>query len=110
MTGPDPDLPPQLDPVVQHPSKLAVAAFLSGCLEAEFKAVSDGLALSDSALSKIVTVLEGAGYVKARKGYVGKRPRTWLALTATGRRRLSAHLSALQQIADQARERGAGLG
>ncbi|MER5772992.1 transcriptional regulator [Streptomyces sp. NPDC002039] len=108
MTGPDPL--PQLDAVVQHPSRLAVVAFLSGCTEAEFKAVRDALDLSDSALSKIVTALEGAGYVAVRKGYVGKRPRTWLTLTDTGRSNLAGHLSALQQIADQARGRGAGLG
>ncbi|MFJ8011153.1 winged helix-turn-helix domain-containing protein [Streptomyces sp. NPDC096339] len=108
MIGPDPL--PQLDAVVQHPSKLAVVAFLSSCTEAEFKAVRDGLNLSDSALSKIVTALEDAGYVAVRKGYVGKRPRTWLTLTGTGRSKLAGHISALQQIADQARERGAGLG
>ncbi|WP_327286323.1 MULTISPECIES: transcriptional regulator [unclassified Streptomyces] len=108
MTRPDPL--PKLDAVVQHPSKLAVTAFLSSCTEAEFKAVRDGLDLSDSALSKIVTALEAAGYVEVRKGYVGKRPRTWLTLTSTGRRNLAGHLSALQQIADQARGRGADLG
>jgi DNA-binding MarR family transcriptional regulator len=99
-----------LDPAIQQPTKLAVVAFLSGCAEAEFKAVRDHLSLSDSALSKSVSALESAEFLKVRKGYVGKRPRTWLALTASGRTRLADHLAALQAIAEQARQGGAGLG
>jgi DNA-binding MarR family transcriptional regulator len=44
-------------------------------------------------------VLEQAGYVKVKKGYVGKRPRTWLSLTPTGRSTYEAHLAALTEIA-----------
>ncbi|GAQ53249.1 winged helix-turn-helix domain-containing protein [Streptomyces acidiscabies] len=101
--------PPRLDPTVQHPTRLALAAFLSGCLEADFRTTRDALALSDSTLSKTVSALEAAGYVKARKGFVGKRPRTWLSLTPQGRTRLEAHLEALRTIAAQARARGADL-
>lgn len=98
---------PQYDPTVQHPTRLAVVAFLSGCAEAEFQTVRDRLELSDSTLSKTISALETAGYVKARKGYVGKRPRTWVSLTGQGRNKLADHLAALQQIAEQARSRGA---
>lgn len=101
------DVHPRLDPAVQHPTRLAVVAFLSGCAEAEFKTVRDGLELSDSVLSKTVSALEAAEYVQVRKGHVGKRPRTWLALTRQGRQKLAGHLAALQQIADQAMNSGA---
>ncbi|MBM0231330.1 transcriptional regulator [Micromonospora sp. STR1_7] len=40
-----------------------------------------------------------ARYVEVRKGYVGKRPRTWINLSAAGRSALSAHIAALQDIA-----------
>ncbi|WP_079161846.1 transcriptional regulator [Streptomyces fodineus] len=43
--------------------------------------------------------MEADRYVKVRKGYIGRRPRTWLSLTALGRAALSAHLSALQDLA-----------
>ncbi|KAF5995834.1 transcriptional regulator [Streptomyces sp. RLB3-17] len=98
-----PDTGSSLDPTIQHPTRLALVAFLSGCAEADFKTVRERLQMSDSALSKTVAALETAEYVSVRKGYVGKRPRTWLALTFDGRRRLAAHLMALQSIADQAR-------
>jgi len=51
-------------------------------------------------LSKQVATLESAGYVKVKKGYVGKRPRTWLSLTATGRAAFERHLAALRDIAN----------
>ena len=112
-TDPEPpDTPanaPHLDPTIQHPTRLALAAFLSGCLEADFRTTRDALSLSDSALSKTVSALETAGYVKSRKGFVGKRPRTWLSLTPTGRTHLTAHLEALQHIAAQARAQATEL-
>jgi DNA-binding MarR family transcriptional regulator len=52
--------------------------------------VRDSVKISGSALSKKVTTLSDNGYVEVRKGSVGKRPRTWLNLTATGRATLAA--------------------
>jgi DNA-binding MarR family transcriptional regulator len=63
--------------------------------------------LSDSALSKQVTNLSKSDYVEVRKGYVGKRPRTWLNPTETGRNTLAEHIAALQAIAERARLDGA---
>ncbi|MEU1849563.1 transcriptional regulator [Streptomyces sp. NPDC019990] len=105
MTGPM--IPPALDKEIHHPTRLAVAAFLSGCAEAEFGAVRDYCGVSDSVMSKTVTALEKAGYVSVRKGYLGKRPRTWISLTLTGRQRLASHLAALEEIAGTARRAGA---
>jgi DNA-binding MarR family transcriptional regulator len=82
-------------------------AFLSGCIEAEFSVVRDYAQVSDSVLSKTATALETAGYLKVKKGYVGKRPRTWLAATRAGRKALAAHLAALQQLAAAAEAAGA---
>ena len=98
---------PALDERIHHPTRLAVMAFLSGCTEAEFRAVREGCGISDSVLSKVVGALEAAEYVKVRKGYVGKRPRTWLRLSPEGRRALLAHLAALRDLAAQGRCLGA---
>jgi hypothetical protein len=38
-----------------------------------FATVRDAIQFSDPALSKQVGILESAGYVSVRKGYVGKR-------------------------------------
>jgi DNA-binding MarR family transcriptional regulator len=103
----EPDPKAALDEAIQHPTRLAVVAFLSGCVEAEFGAVRDHTQISDASVSRIIAALQDADYVKVRKGYVGKRPRTWLSLTPNGRRALAAHLAALQAIADNARQAGA---
>lgn len=89
----------RLDEVIHAPVRFSIMAALASVDEAEFAAVRDAVEVSDSVLSKQVSTLEGAGYVKARKGYVGKRPRTWLSLTTTGRTAFQAHLAALRDIA-----------
>ncbi|WTO66671.1 transcriptional regulator (plasmid) [Streptomyces sp. NBC_00212] len=85
----------------QHPTRLGLVAFLSGCAEADFRSVREQCGLSESALSKLATALEAEGHVKVRKGYLGRRPRTWLSLTAEGREALAAHLRGLQEIAER---------
>ncbi|MEU9045875.1 MULTISPECIES: transcriptional regulator [unclassified Kitasatospora] len=101
-------MPPTLDPLLQHPTRLTVLAFLGACQEAEFGAVRDHCEVSDSVLSKAATALEEAGYVAVKKGYVGKRPRTWLAATRAGRKALAAHLAELQRLVTAAEAAGAG--
>ncbi|MFD6757396.1 MULTISPECIES: winged helix-turn-helix domain-containing protein [Micromonospora] len=80
--------------------RFSIMAALVAADQAEFGFIRDTVEISDSVLSRQVTVLEAAGLVKVRKGYVGKRPRTWLSLTATGRRAFADHLDALREIAD----------
>ncbi|WP_433451457.1 winged helix-turn-helix domain-containing protein [Streptomyces sp. CA-142005] len=107
MTGPTRGAPPALDRELHHPTRLALAAYLSACGEAEFAVLRDYCQVSDSTLSKTLSALEKTGYVGIRKGYLGKRPRTWAALTLTGRRALDRHLAALEEIAATARRAAA---
>ncbi|HST73266.1 MAG TPA: transcriptional regulator [Kocuria rosea] len=90
----------RLDELIHAPVRLSIVAALAQVDEAEFARVRDAIEVSDSVLSKQATQLETAGYVKIRKGYVGKRPRTWLALTPTGRTAYTRHLEALRAIAE----------
>ena len=93
---PGPGLPARgLDESFGTMPKLKAAAFLAGCAEAEFGAVAQACELSAGTLSKAATALEAAGYVQVRKGYHGRRPRTWLSLTAAGRAAFEGHLAAL---------------
>ncbi|RDI68435.1 transcriptional regulator [Nocardia pseudobrasiliensis] len=97
---------PALDPALHSTTRLMLASYLSGCDSAEFQAVQQYCGLSPSNLSKHATALSELGYVQIDKGYVGKRPRTWLSLTATGRNALHDHVAALQQIAAAAATAG----
>ena len=91
----------RLDPVLHFPPRLSIVACLAQVTEAEFSFVRDTVELTAPALSKQMTILEEAGYVTVRKGYVGKRPRTWLAVTPAGRRALAAYLDTLHSIVDE---------
>ena len=98
---------PTLNPVLQNATRLTVLAYLSACREAEFGTVRDHCGVSDPTLSKAVAQLEAAKYLRVKKGYLGKYPRTWLAGTATGRAALNAHLQALEDIVAAAQRAGA---
>ncbi len=79
--------------------RFSVAALLAAASKVEFSFVRDHVEVTDSMLSKQVSMLEQAGYVKVDKGFVGKRGRTWLSLTREGRRAFERHLGALREIA-----------
>lgn len=97
-----------LDQSLLNPTRLSIVSVLAATRWAEFGYVREAVKLSDSALSKQVSALEKLSYVEAEKGYVGKRPRTWLNLTQAGREALSGHITALQRIAADAGDLGAG--
>jgi DNA-binding MarR family transcriptional regulator len=76
-----------------------MVALLAAADRVEFSFVRDHVEVSDSVLSKQMSALEQTGYIKVKKGFVGKRPRTWLSLTGEGRRVFNRHLAALREIA-----------
>ncbi|WP_182883505.1 winged helix-turn-helix domain-containing protein [Microbispora sp. H10949] len=88
----------ELDPVIHAPTRLQIVSLLAAAEEAEFAFVRDTLGVSDSVLSKQGSALENAGYVHVRKGYVGKRPKTWFKLTDRGRAAFTAYVANLQRI------------
>ena len=87
-----------VDKPLTAPIRLSIIAVLSRVDEIEFRGLRDTIEISDSALSKQTSQLEAVDYIAIRKGYVGKRPRTWLSSTAAGRAALKHHLAALDDI------------
>lgn len=88
----------RLDEYLSLPVRLSIVAALARVEDAEFAAVREAIESSDAVLSKQTGILEQAGYLSVRKGYVGKRPRTWLSLTDAGREALRRHLEALHAL------------
>jgi Winged helix DNA-binding domain len=95
-----------LDQALLDPTRFFIVSLLAATQWAEFGYVRDTLEISDSALSKQVTTLGKLAYVDVDKGYVGKRPRTWLRLSAAGKTALHGHIAALEQIARHATAHG----
>ncbi len=88
----------RLDGLIHQPVRFSLMAALAKADELEFRFIRDALSVSDSVLSRQMSALEEAGYVSVRKGYVGKRPRTWLSLTDPGRQVFEEHVGALREI------------
>jgi DNA-binding MarR family transcriptional regulator len=89
-----------LDPVIHAPARLQLVTSLTAVSEAEFAVLRDALDVSDSVLSKHVSALASAGYVRSRKGVRDGRRTTWVALTDVGRTALREHVAALRELID----------
>lgn len=82
-----------------HPStRLSLVAILAASDWAEFSFLRDRLQLSDSALSKQLTTLEDAGYVRTERHLDGGRHRLRARLSARGRHAFDSHVAALREI------------
>ncbi|HJX77477.1 winged helix-turn-helix domain-containing protein [Glutamicibacter sp.] len=88
----------QMNDDFTNPVRLSLMAALQGVDEIDFKTLRETLGVSDSVLSRHITGLEEKSYLKVRKGFVGKRPRTWVKLSAHGRSSLTEHIQALRVI------------
>ena len=91
-----------IDPVIHAPARLRLCAMLTAVDTARFGTVRDRLGVSDSVLSKHVSALAEAGYVRTTKGSVDGQRATWVALTPRGRTAFAAHVAALRAVIDAA--------
>lgn len=89
-----------LDAAFQTPIRFSLMAALGRHTEIDFRTLREVLEAEDSVLSKAISYLEKAGYVKVTKGYVGSRPRTWVEVTTKGHRAYQQHLLALRAITE----------
>lgn len=87
-----------LDDTVHQRHRLGVLTITAEARRADFGYLRDALGLTPGNLSKHLTVLEEAGLIQVEKGYEGRRPRTWVRITRTGRAALAAELSALNEL------------
>ena len=92
--------------LLHAPTRLAIVSLLAAAQWADFKYIRDELGLSDSALSKQLSILESAGYVQIRKRFVGKFPRTSASLSPAGRQAFEQHVAALQRIIARSQQDG----
>ncbi|WP_224386631.1 transcriptional regulator [Pseudonocardia sp. ICBG1293] len=106
MTGAPPEEMTGRQPIFETGPRLALCALLQGADWVEFKTVRDMIGVSDSAVSKHSHTLEDAGYLEIRKGAVGRRPRTWMRLSPTGRAALRSHLAWLNGLGEAITDAG----
>jgi DNA-binding MarR family transcriptional regulator len=92
----------RFDELIHPATRLSIVALLAVADWADFAFIRDQLGLSDSALSKQLTTLEGAGYVTIERPLSEHRRRVRATLTPRGRERYIGHVTALRQITAEA--------
>ena len=75
-----------LDPIVHAPVRLAILTVLISIKSADFTYLKEVTETTDGNLGTHLQKLEGAGYVKVLKSFVGKKPKTTLSITKSGRK------------------------
>jgi DNA-binding MarR family transcriptional regulator len=93
-----------LDETVHQRVRLGILAVVSEATECTFAVLRNELDLTDGNLSRHLRVLEEAGLLEIRKGYEGRRPCTWLRLTARGNAALRDEIAALERLVDRLRD------
>jgi DNA-binding MarR family transcriptional regulator len=89
------------DEVIHQSTRLRITAALNALRKGEaleFGEIKKMLGITDGNMATHLAALEGVGYVDVQKDFVGKKPRTRVALTAAGRKAFAAHVSYLRNL------------
>jgi len=86
----------EVDRVVHEPARLMILMVLYGVESADFTFLLNATELTWGNLSSHVTKLEEVNYVKVDKAFVGKKPRTMVQLTQTGRQAVDSYRQTMQ--------------
>jgi DNA-binding MarR family transcriptional regulator len=93
------------DEIIHQQTRLRIMATLNALADrerVEFGRLKAIVRATDGNLGAHLTTLESAGYVAIEKDFVGKKPRTRVALTRAGRKAFAAHVAYLRDILDGA--------
>jgi DNA-binding MarR family transcriptional regulator len=94
----------ELDPVIHEPVRLGIISALAVNDALSFNDLKKLLDITDGNLSVHARKLEGAGYVKCSKSFVGRQPRTTFKLASAGRRALEGYLKQMESVIRSARK------
>jgi DNA-binding MarR family transcriptional regulator len=91
----------ELDDVIHQPVRLRIMAALTSLdarEQVDFSYLKGKLDLTDGNLGAHLRALEDAHYILVEKTFVERRPKTFVAASAVGRKAFQAHVAALQAI------------
>lgn len=83
------------DPLVANRVRAGVLAWLSDRGSGDFTEIAAALELANNSLSAHLQRLEAACYIELKRGFFGRKPRTRVVLTPTGRAAWAAYLDSL---------------
>jgi DNA-binding MarR family transcriptional regulator len=88
----------KLDKAFHQKARLGIMSILMASHEAEFNYLKERLNLTDGNLSSHLSLLEKEKYVKIKKMFVKKKPKTLCQVTEKGRKAFEGYLNYLEQI------------
>jgi len=89
-----------LDTAVHGPIRLGAMTALQIDGKMDFTTLKKRLQVTDGSLGIHLQKLEEIKYIKSKKAFVGRRPKTTYRLTATGRKALIKYLESMQKLLD----------
>lgn len=91
----------EIDRIIHAPARLRIMSTLMALApqsQVDFRALGKALDLTDGNLGAHLRALEDAGYIAVEKTFVARRPKTFVAASAAGRKAFAGHVAALQAI------------
>jgi len=93
------------DRLIHERMRLAIVSALAVNDRLSFSELKQLLGMSDGNLSVHTQKLEGGGYVRCKKGFEGRQPKTEYTLTRKGRTALERYLGHMESIIHAVREK-----
>ncbi len=90
--------PEGIDKLVHERARLGIMSSLAAAGPMTFSELKETLGMTDGNLSVHARVLEGAGYIRIEKQFVGRKPQTTMSLTAKGSKAFTDYVAYLESI------------
>lgn len=87
-----------LDRLIHERTRLAIVSALAANKTLTFSDLKALLQISDGNLSTHARKLENGGYIRCKKEFEGRIPRTQYSLTASGRKALKSYISHMEAL------------
>lgn len=94
----------EIDRLIHERIRLGIVAALAAEEYLSFADLKAILNTTDGNLSVHARKLENAGYIKVRKGFEDRKPRTEYSLSSKGRKALATYLNRMEALLNEARE------
>ena len=91
----------EINKLIHEPSRLRIMGALMGLeddAEVDFTFLRNQLKFTDGNLGAHLEKLQAARYIRIRKTFVKRKPRSFISLTRTGRRAFEDHVEMLRKI------------
>ena len=87
-----------LNKAIHQKARLGIMSILMASEEAEFNYLKESLKLTDGNLSTHLSLLEKEKYIRIKKKFVKKKPKTLCQMTEKGRQAFKEYLENLEKI------------